>query len=57
MRSALAGTVIALAALTAAAVFGASLIALVSTPACYGQNWDGQLDLGFGGIPGALGAK
>ncbi len=57
VRSALAGSVIALAALTAAAVFGASLIALVSTPGLYGQNWDAQLDLGFGGIPGALGAK
>jgi putative ABC transport system permease protein len=57
VRGAVAGSVIALAALTAAAVFGASLIALVSTPGLYGQNWDAQLDLGFGGIPGALGAK
>ena len=56
VRSALAGCVIAVAALTAAAVFGASLIALVSTPHAYGQNWDAQLDLGFGGVPGALGA-
>jgi ABC-type antimicrobial peptide transport system permease subunit len=57
VRSALAGSMIALAALTAAVVFGASLIALVSTPGLYGQNWDAQLDLGFGGAPGALGAK
>lgn len=57
VRSAIAGSVIALAALTAAAVFGASLIALVSTPGLYGQNWDAQLDLGFGGVPGAIGAK
>jgi hypothetical protein len=57
VRSALAGSVIALAALTAAAVFGASLIHLVSTPRLYGQNWDAQLDLGFGGGPGTIGAK
>ena len=56
VRSALAGSVIAVAALTAAAVFGASLVALVSTPRDYGQNWDAQLDLGFGGAPGAFGA-
>ena len=57
VRSALAGSVIAVAALTAAAVFGTSLVALVSTPHDYGQNWDAQLDLGFGGGPGAFGAK
>jgi ABC-type antimicrobial peptide transport system permease subunit len=57
VRSALAGSVIALAALTAAAVFGASLIDLVSTPRLYGQNWDAQLDLGYGGVPGIFGAK
>ena len=57
VRSALAGSVIAVAALTAAAVFGASLVALVSTPREYGQNWDAELDLGFGGAPGALGAQ
>ena len=57
VRSALAGSVIAVAALTAAAVFGTSLVALVSTPHDYGQNWDAQLDLGFGGAPGAFGAQ
>jgi ABC-type antimicrobial peptide transport system permease subunit len=56
VRSALAGSVIAVAALTAAAVFGTSLVALVSTPHDYGQNWDAQLDLEFGGVPGAFGA-
>ena len=56
VRSALAGSVIAVAALAAAAVFGASLVALVSTPHDYGQNWDAQLDLQFGGVPGAFGA-
>ena len=47
VRSALAGSVIAVAALAAAAVFGASLIGLVSTPHDYGQNWvaGGRLQL------------
>jgi ABC-type antimicrobial peptide transport system permease subunit len=57
VRSALAGSVIAVAALAAAAVFGTSLVALVSTPRDYGQNWDTQLDLEFGGVPGAFGAQ
>jgi len=57
VRSALAGSVIAVAALTAAAVFGTSLVALVSTPHDYGQNWDAQLDLEFGGVSGAFGAR
>jgi putative ABC transport system permease protein len=57
VRSALAGTIVAVAAVTAAAVFGASLIALVSTPHQYGQNWTQELDAGFGGTPGALGVK
>ena len=57
VRSALAGSVIAVAALAAAAVFGTSLVALVSTPHDYGQNWDAQLDLEFGGAPGAFGAR
>src|SRR5580693_8046596 len=57
VRSALAGSVIAVAALAAAAVFGTSLVALVSTPHDYGQNWDTQLDLEFGGAPGAIGAR
>jgi putative ABC transport system permease protein len=57
VRSALAGCVIAIAALTAAVVFGTSLIALVSTPHAYGQNWNAQLDLGFGGAPGTFGTR
>ena len=57
VRSALAASVIAVIALTAAAVFGTSLVALVSTPHDYGQNWDAQLDLEFGGAPGAIGAR
>jgi len=57
VRTALAGSIIAVAALAAAAVFGTSLVALVSTPHDYGQNWDGQLDLEFGGAPGTFGAQ
>ena len=57
VRSALAASVIAVIALTAAAVFGTSLVALVSTPHDYGQNWDAQLDLEFGGAPGRIGAR
>jgi hypothetical protein len=57
VRSALAGTSVAVAAVMAAVVFGASLIALVGTPHQYGQNWDQQFDLEFGAIPAALGAK
>jgi ABC-type antimicrobial peptide transport system permease subunit len=48
VRSALAAITVAVAAVTAAEVFGSSLIALVSTPHRYGQNWSRELDLGFG---------
>jgi ABC-type antimicrobial peptide transport system permease subunit len=51
VRSALAGSVIAVAALAAAAVFGASLVGLVSTPHDYGQNWVQEVDLNFGSTP------
>jgi hypothetical protein len=57
VRSALAGTIVAVAAVVAAAVFGASLIALVSTPHQYGQNWNQELDLEFVGASSAFGAK
>jgi ABC-type antimicrobial peptide transport system permease subunit len=56
VRSALAGTVIAVAAVTAAAIFGASLVALVSTPQRYGQNWDQALNLGFASVPSSYAA-
>jgi ABC-type antimicrobial peptide transport system permease subunit len=52
VRSALAGSVIALAALVAAAVFGASLAGLVGTPHRYGDNWDAELNIGFAGVSG-----
>jgi len=57
VRSALAGTIVAVAAVVAAAVFGTSLIALVGTPHQYGQNWNQEFDLEFGAIPATLGAK
>ena len=57
VRSALAGTAVAIGALVAAAVFGASLVGLVSTPARYGQNWDAELSLGFAAVPAPFGAR
>jgi putative ABC transport system permease protein len=57
VRSALAGTTIAVGAVVAALVFSASLIGLVSTPHRYGQNWAQALNLGFGAFPAPLAAK
>jgi FtsX-like permease family len=57
VRSALAGTVVAIAALAAAAVFGASLTGLVGTPSRYGQNWDAELNTGFAALPAAHAAQ
>jgi ABC-type antimicrobial peptide transport system permease subunit len=57
VRSALAGSVIAIGAVVAAGVFGASLLGLIGTPHEYGQNWDAVTDLGFGGVPPQLAAK
>ena len=57
VRSALAGSVIAVAALAAAAVFGASLVGLVGTPHDYGQNWVQEVDLNFGTASGAQAAQ
>ena len=54
VRSALAGMIVAVTSVIAALVFGASLIHLVSTPRLYGQRWQQELDLGFGGVPGPL---
>jgi hypothetical protein len=50
VRSALVGTIVAVASVVAALVFGASLAHLVSTPRLYGQNWQQQLDLEFGAV-------
>ena len=44
MRSALAGTAVAVAALVAAMVFGTSLLGLVGAPHRYGQNWTQDVD-------------
>ncbi len=57
VRSALVGTTVAVAAIVAAVVFGTSLIALVSTPHRYGQNWAQEVNLQFGAVPARLGAK
>jgi ABC-type antimicrobial peptide transport system permease subunit len=51
VRSALAGTAVAVAAVAAALVFGASLVQLVDTPRLYGQDWTLGLSLGFGSAP------
>jgi hypothetical protein len=50
VRSALAGLVLSVAAVAGAATFGANLLHLVHTPRLYGQNWDAEIDLGFGDI-------
>ena len=50
VRSALAGLVLSVAAVAAAVTFGANLLHLVHTPRLYGQTWDAEVDLGFGGI-------
>lgn len=57
VRSAFVGTTVATAAVVAAMVFGASFLALVSTPHLYGQNWPQQLDLQAGSVPEAIGEK
>jgi ABC-type antimicrobial peptide transport system permease subunit len=57
VRSALAGVAVAVAAITAAAVFGSSLIRLVGTPHRYGQNWQQALDLEFAGASAPLLAR
>jgi hypothetical protein len=57
VRSALAGTTVAVAAVVAATVFGTSLAGLVGTPRAYGQNWQERLDLGFGGVTAQLAAQ
>ena len=51
VRSAIAGTVIAIAAVVGALTFGASLAHLVGTPKLYGQTWDASFDVQFGSLP------
>jgi len=50
VRSALLGLVLSVAAVAAAATFGANLLHLVHTPRLYGQTWDAEIDLGFSTI-------
>ena len=57
VRSALVGTTMAVAAVVAAMVFGASFLGLVGTPHRYGQNWAHQLDLQVGSVPLTLGTR
>ena len=57
VRSALAGTIVAVAAVVGAAVFGASFLGLVGTPHLYGQNWAQQLDLQVGSVPASMGKR
>lgn len=57
VRSALIGTVIAVAATVAAMVFGSSFQHLLGTPAQYGQDWQQDLDFSFGGISGPTVAR
>jgi hypothetical protein len=57
VRSALAGTTVAVAAVVAAMVFGASFLGLVGTPHRYGQNWAQELNLQAGAVPVTIGEK
>ena len=54
VRSALAGTIVAVAAVVAAAVFGTSLLGLVTTPHRYGQNWTQKVDFMVPSAPAPL---
>jgi hypothetical protein len=51
VRSALAGTVVAVAAVAAAFTFGNNLVRLVHTPKLYGQTWSVAVDTQFGRLP------
>jgi len=57
VRSALVGTTMAVAAVVAAMVFGASFLGLVGTPHRYGQNWAQQLDMQVGSVPLTFGTR
>ncbi|HYB86123.1 MAG TPA: FtsX-like permease family protein, partial [Streptosporangiaceae bacterium] len=57
VRSALVGTTVAVAAVVAAMVFGASFLALVGTPHLYGQNWPQELNLQAGAVPWSIGQR
>jgi hypothetical protein len=57
VRSAFVGTTVAVAAVVAAMVFGASFFGLVGTPHRYGQNWAQQLDMQVGSVPLTFGTR
>ena len=57
VRSAFVGTMMAVAAVVAAMVFGASFLGLVGTPHRYGQNWAQQLDMQVGSVPLTFGTR
>ncbi len=54
VRSALIGTILALTAVVAALVFGASMARLVGSPERYGQRWQLEMNFGFGGLTRGL---
>lgn len=56
-RSALVGTVVAVAAIAGALTFGVNLARFVDTPKLYGQAWDVTADAQFSGIPTSAIAK
>jgi ABC-type lipoprotein release transport system permease subunit len=51
VRSALVGTILAVAAVAAAFTFGTNLVRLVRTPKLYGQTWNLAVDTQFGRLP------
>ena len=58
VRSALAGTVLSVLAVTAALTFGANLLHLVTSPPLYGKRWDAAIDVQFATIsPAAAGRQ
>ena len=50
VRSAIAGTALAVAAVAASFTFGSNLVRLVNTPRLYGQAWQVAIDAQFGQI-------
>jgi ABC-type lipoprotein release transport system permease subunit len=56
-RSALVGTVVAVAAIAGALTFGVNLARFVDTPKLYGQSWDVTADAQFSTLPATAVAK
>jgi ABC-type lipoprotein release transport system permease subunit len=53
-RSALVGTVVAVAAISGALTFGVNLARFVDTPRLYGQSWDVTADAQFSTVPASV---